>query len=117
MSCITRAPHAITWDYFKVHLADRFARSPKAVKEKVMTDINNLVQEFWTSSYGAVWTSFFAMRRLLEILKKCFNFLVCFNTIFPFSRLASTSLIKIYRLEISIPAGHIPPIRLTTEST
>ena len=37
-----------------------------------MTDINDLVQEFWrTPSDGAVGTSFFAMRRLFEILRHC----------------------------------------------
>ena len=38
-----------------------------------MTDINNLVQEFWTSRIGAVETSYIAMRssRLLGILQKC----------------------------------------------
>jgi len=41
-----------------------------------MTDINDLVQEFWeTSSDEAVGASFFAMRRLLEILQDCFDFL------------------------------------------
>ena len=35
-----------------------------------MTDINDLVQEFWrTPNDGAVGTSFFAMRRLFEILQ------------------------------------------------
>jgi hypothetical protein len=48
-----------------------------------MTDINDLVQEFWmASSDGAVGASFFAMRRLLEILQNCFDFLeVCFDII------------------------------------
>ena len=37
-----------------------------------MTDINDLVQEFWrTSSDGAVGESFFEMRRLYQILKGC----------------------------------------------
>ena len=48
-----------------------------------MTDINDLVQEFWrSSSDGAVEASFFAMRRLLEILQGCFDILeVCFDII------------------------------------
>jgi hypothetical protein len=53
------------------------------VKEAIMTDINNLVQEFWrTSSDGAVEAPFFEMRRLLGILQKCFDYLdVCFDII------------------------------------
>ena len=45
-----------------------------------MTDINELMQEFWrASSDGAVGASFFEMRRLLEILEACFdNFEVWF---------------------------------------
>ena len=36
-----------------------------------MTDINDLVQEFWrTSSDGAVGAPFFEMRRLYEILEE-----------------------------------------------
>ena len=39
-----------------------------------MTDINDLVQEFWrSSSDGAYRAFFFAIRRLLEILEKCFD--------------------------------------------
>ena len=52
-----------------------------------MTDINDLVQEIWTSrTIGAAETSFIAMRssRLLEILQECFDSLnvvnlVCFD--------------------------------------
>ena len=44
-----------------------------------MTDVNDLVQEFWsTSSDGAVWflgTSFFPMRRLFGVLQKCLGIL------------------------------------------
>ena len=48
-----------------------------------MTDINDLVQElWWTASDGVVGASFFAMRRLLEILHECFDISeVCFVTI------------------------------------
>ena len=51
-----------------------------------MTDINDLLQEFQTSSHGAqaVGTSFFPMRSscLFGILKECFNSLeVCFDII------------------------------------
>ena len=42
-----------------------------------MTDINNVVQEFWrTSSDGAVDVSFYAMRRLLEIFQVCSNIIL-----------------------------------------
>ena len=44
-----------------------------------MTDIDDLVQEFWRTS-SDVEASFFAMRRLLEILQGCFHDLnVCFG--------------------------------------
>ena len=78
MSSITRVLHNTTWDYFTTRLPRRFFNSPKIVKEAIMTDINDLVQEFWTSSDGAVGASFFAMRRLFEVLRGCFDFLeVC----------------------------------------
>ena len=100
MSSITRVPHTTTWDYLNGCLADRFIRSPKVVKEEIMTDVSNLVQEFWTtSSDGAVEESFkfFAMRRLLEILQRCFHSLEVRFDIISFLRLLSTFLIKIYR--------------------
>ena len=51
-----------------------------------MTDINDLVQEFWTSGYGAVGASFCAMRRLLEVLQGCFDlFEVCFDIMSVFA--------------------------------
>lgn len=55
-----------------------------------MTDINDLVQEFWrTSSDGAIGASFFEMFRLLEILKNGFNCLkVCFNIVSFFTTAA-----------------------------
>ena len=90
MSSITRVLHTTTWDYFTHHLPDRFFRSPRVVKEAIMTDINDLVQEFRTSSDGAVGASFIAMRRLIGILRRCFGFLkVCFEIILVF-RLPST---------------------------
>ena len=89
-SSITRILHTTTWDYFAKYLLVRFISSPKVVKEAIMTDINDLVQEFWTSSDGAVWASFFAMRRLFEILDGCLSFWkVCFDIIFVL-RLPST---------------------------
>ena len=49
-----------------------------------MTDINDLVQEFWrTSSDQDVGVSFYAMRRLFKILQGCLKFFekVCFDNI------------------------------------
>ena len=81
MSSITRV-HASTWNYFTDSLAHRFIESPNLVKDEIMTDINDLVQEFQTSSNGAIAASLFAMRRLYEILLKCFRlFNVCFDII------------------------------------
>ena len=87
MSPITRVLHTATWDYFTSCLPDRFIRSPKVVKEMIMTDINDLVQEFWrTSSNGPVEASFLAMCRLFEILEGCFDILkVCFDIISVFA--------------------------------
>ena len=74
-SPITRVLHTETWDYFISHLPEHFSSSPKVVKEAIMTDINDLVQEIWkTSSDGTVGASFFEMRRLFEILQKCFDY-------------------------------------------
>ena len=60
-----------------------------------MTEINDLVQEFWrTSSDGFVGASFFAaMRRLFEILERYFDVLeVCFDIIPIFADLADITL-------------------------
>ena len=94
VSSNARALHTTTWDYFKYTsssrasvsgvfgLPDRFHRSPKAVKDAIMTDINDLVQEFSRAS-SDVGASFFAMRRLLEVLQRCFDSSeVCFHIIF-----------------------------------
>jgi hypothetical protein len=84
MSSITRGLHATTWDHFTSCLPDRFNRSPKVVKEAIMTDVNDLLQEFWrASSDGVVGAFHFAMLRLLQILQECFflNLGVCFDTI------------------------------------
>ena len=84
---MTRILHTTTWAYFTSRLPDRFIRSPDVVQEAIMTDINDLMQEFWrTSSDGDVGASFFAMRRLFEILQRCFNILeVCFDIISVFA--------------------------------
>ena len=85
---ITRILHTATWDYFTSRLPDSFSHSPKVVKEAIMTDINDLVQEFWrTSSDGDVGASFFAMRSLLEILQGCFDILEVCLILFPSLRL------------------------------
>ena len=76
----TQVLHTATWDYFTSRLPYHFGCSPKAVKEAIMTDINDLVQEI--SSDGSVGLSFFAIRRLFGILHGCFNILeVCFDII------------------------------------
>jgi hypothetical protein len=93
MSSITRVLHTTTWEYFTKSLPNHFILSPEVVKKAIMTDINNLVQEFWsTSSDGDVGASFFEMRRLLEILQVCSRsnyFKVCFDIV-PILRLSST---------------------------
>ena len=69
MSSTTRVLHTTTWDYFTSRLRDRFMRSPEVVNKAIMTNINDLVREFWrTSSDGVLGASFFAMRRLFEVL-------------------------------------------------
>jgi hypothetical protein len=83
MSSMTLVPslHGTTWVYFTSHLSNNFCRSPEDVKEAIMTDINDLVQELWGTS-SDVGASFFAMRRLLEILQGCVSFgnlEVCFS--------------------------------------
>ena len=84
MSFITRVLHTTTWDYFTSYLPDRFSRSLKVVKEAIMTDINDLVQEFSRTSSDEA--SFFAMRHLHVILEECFNILeVCFDISSVFS--------------------------------
>ena len=84
MSSIIRVLHTRTWHYFTSHLPVCFSRSSKAVKEVIMTDINDLVEEFWgTSSDGAIGASFFAMRRLHEILQRCLE--VSFDTVSVFA--------------------------------
>jgi hypothetical protein len=86
MSSIPRVLQTATWDYFTFTspLPDCFIRSPNVVKEAIMTDVNDLVQEFWrTSTDGTDGESIFAMRRLHEVLRGCLE--VCF-----FLRLPST---------------------------
>ena len=44
MSSITRILHSTTWVYFTEHLADRFIRSPKEVKEEIMCKEDNALR-------------------------------------------------------------------------
>ena len=90
ISSITRVLHTATWDYFTSRLPYRFSRSPKVVKEAIMTDISDLMQDFWSSSDGApaIGSSFFAMRRLFEILQGCFEILEV--SVIPLLQLPST---------------------------
>ena len=114
MSSITRVLRTATWDFFTSRLPDRFIRSPKIVKEVIMTDINDFVQESWrTSSDGAVKASFFAMRRLLGILQDCFNNLdVCFAVFATAVDLAEKE--EFYRSQQTVIPGRIPPSRTLT---
>ena len=112
--------HTATWDYFTSSLADRFINSPKVVKEEIMSGINDLVQEFWTSSNGAVGTSAMRGSCLLGILQKCFDSLeVCFDIISFFATVLDLELITIYRYR---PTPTFPgvivtrPSHLTTKS-
>ena len=76
-SSITRVLLAATWNYFTSRLPSHFHRSSNVVKEAIMTDICDLVQEFWTTSTdGADGESIIAMYRLNEILGHCLK--VCF---------------------------------------
>jgi hypothetical protein len=79
-SSTTQVLHTATWDFFISRLPHLFRHSRRVVKEAIMSDINDLVQEFCSSSDAAVEASFFAMRRLLEILQGCHSpfFLVLF---------------------------------------
>ena len=73
-SSITRVLHAATWNHFTSHLPHHFIHSPKVVKEAIMTNINDLVQDFWRTSTDEVnGESIFAMRRLHKILGQCFK--------------------------------------------
>ena len=114
MSSVPQVLHSATWDYFTSHLPGRFSRSPQVVKEAIMTDINDLVQEFQRTS-SDVGLSFFAMRCLLKILQGCLS--VCFIIISALATL-SLELIKIYYRSWQNPRILIlPPSRaFSTES-
>ena len=69
-SPITRFPRTATWEFFASVLPNLFRRSPKVVREAIMIDVNDLVQEFLrTLSDGAVGASFFEIRLLHRILE------------------------------------------------
>ena len=70
--------HTTTWNYFSSHLPEGFSCSPKVVKEAIITDIGDLVEEFRRTS-SDVGASLFAMRRLLDILHDILK--VCFDII------------------------------------
>ena len=114
MSSSTRVLHTATWDYFTSNLPYRFRNSPIVVKETIMIDINNLVQEFWsfwsTFSDEAVGASIFAMRHLLDILQEYYS-PVCFHIVSVFAA-AIDLLIKIYRHIFTFPFS--PNRALTT---
>ena len=84
MLSITSDLHTATWKFFTTDLPHRFGRSPKVVKEAIMTDIDDLAQDLCrTSNDGTVGAPFFEMRRLLEILQKCIGlFEVCFDIVY-----------------------------------
>ena len=75
VSSNTRVLHTATWDYLTSVLPTRFLFSPKVVVEAIMTDINDLVQEFWRTSCDEVGASFFAMHRFFRILESCYEYL------------------------------------------
>ena len=76
-SSITRVLHEATWNYFTSLLPGRFYRSPNVVKEVIITDIHDLIQEFWrTSTDGADGEPIFAMCRLHKIFGQSLE--VCF---------------------------------------
>ena len=80
----TNHVHTTTWHYFAKNLAGRFINSPNVVMDEIMTNIYDLVQEFSTSSNGAVGASLIAMHRLFEILLGCFYHLKVCLILFQF---------------------------------
>ena len=79
VSSNTRVLQTVTWLFFTSKLPDLYIRSPTLVKEAIMTDINDLVQEFERTSCDGVGASFFALRHLFGILEGCDDKLkVCF---------------------------------------
>ena len=84
--------HGKTWAHIKTYLPDDFIHCPEVVRDAIMMDIDNLLQEFWkTSNVGAVDVQCFtSIRLLLDILSVCLNI--------TFSRLQLTLLITTNRL-------------------
>ena len=77
-SSITQVLHTTTWGYFSSRLPEIFCCSPKVVQEAIITDIDDLVEEFRRTS-SDVGASLSAMRRLLDILQNILE--VCFDII------------------------------------
>ena len=59
MSSSTWVLHTKTWVNFIAQLPLRFNWSSKEVKEAIMKDINDLVEDFWTFSDEAIELSFY----------------------------------------------------------
>ena len=82
-----RVLHTENWVNFTSQLPRRFFCSSIVLMEVIVTDINDLVQDFWRtriSHDGNVGAPFCAMLHLFEILQGCCDILkVCFD-IFPF---------------------------------
>ncbi|KAF8816495.1 hypothetical protein BYT27DRAFT_7182051 [Phlegmacium glaucopus] len=55
----TQLPHSATWGYVKFHLPRRFITSPRRVKDAIITDITELIQEFWKISDNELVDVFF----------------------------------------------------------
>ena len=101
-------PHTTTQGYFNFRLAGCLIRSSKAVKEEIMTDINDLVvQELLkTSSDGVDGASIPAMLLLHRILQSCSSLGVCFNIVSFFMtavHLADENL----QVFVSSPLGYV----------
>ena len=79
-----------------------------------MTNINDLVQEFWrTSSGGVIGASISAMRHLFKNFQRCYVLKVCFDITSVFATAVDFAY-KIYRC-LQTPI-HAPSRTLTTES-
>ena len=80
--------HGKTWDHIKTYLPDDFIHCPEVVRDAIMMDIDNLLQEFWkTADIGAVDVRRFTLiRLLLDILRVCLNITYFyFTTIIDFA--------------------------------
>ena len=98
-------PHTTTQEYFNFRLAGCLIRSSKAVKEEIMTDINDLVvQELLkTSSDGVDGASIPAMLLLHRILQRFSSLGVCVSFFVTAVHLAD----KILQVFVSSPPGYV----------